>query len=103
MREAAKLMILDASQTTPEVAMTLGVDKGYDTAEFVQALQALGVAPHVARNMSNRRSAVPDEVAASDGCKRSIGKLEHGGVQPGADAHPGYSAPIVRARGSKWA
>ena len=66
-REAAKAMIGDARQANPTGALTLGADKGYDAAEFVEALQELGVAPHIAQNTSNRRSAVPDDVAASAG------------------------------------
>lgn len=66
-REAAKTMINDARQANPEGALTLGADKGYDAAEFVEALQEMKVAPHIAQNTSNRRSAVPDAIAASDG------------------------------------
>ena len=46
---------------------TLGADKGYDTRDFVQALQERGIAPHVARNLSGRDSAVSDHIAASKG------------------------------------
>lgn len=67
-REAAKAMIRDARQAAPEQAqVTLGADKGYDAAEFIEALQEMQVGPHVAQNTSGRRSAVPDEVAASAG------------------------------------
>lgn len=66
-REAAKAMIGDARQANPEGALTLGTDKGYDATEFVEALQKMGVAPHIAQNTRHRRSAVPDEVAASEG------------------------------------
>jgi transposase len=66
-REAAKAMIADARQAHPEGEITLGADKGYDAAEFIQALQDMKVTPHVAQNTSNRRSAVPDEIAASEG------------------------------------
>ena len=67
-REAAKVMIADAVQAAAEDAhVTLGADKGYDAAEFVEALQEMKVAPHVAQNTTNRRSAVPDDVAATDG------------------------------------
>lgn len=67
-REAAKAMIGDAVLAAADSAqVTLGADKGYDAAEFVEALQAMKVIPHVAQNTSNRRSAVPDEVAASAG------------------------------------
>lgn len=66
-REAAKAMIADAVHAAPETAqVTLGVDKGYDAKEFVEALQAMKVAPHIAQNTSNRRSAVPDEIAGTE-------------------------------------
>ena len=67
-REAAKAMINDARQAAAEGAqVTLGADKGYDAAEFIEALQAMKVVPHVAQNTSGRSSAVPDEIAASAG------------------------------------
>jgi transposase len=37
---------------------TLGVDKGYDSAEFVADCRQLGVTPHVAQNQAGRRSAI---------------------------------------------
>lgn len=39
-------------------AITLGADKGYDAADFVEELRAINVRPHVARNTSGRRSAI---------------------------------------------
>ena len=66
-REAAKVMIADACQVTPAATLTLGADKGYDAAEFIEALQEMKVIPHVAQNTTNRRSAVPDEIASSEG------------------------------------
>ncbi len=67
-REAAKVMIADAVQAAPEDAqVTLGADKGYDAAEFVEALQEMKVIAHIAQHTSGRRSAVPDEVAQSAG------------------------------------
>ncbi|MFN9708082.1 MAG: hypothetical protein ACK542_02950, partial [Burkholderiales bacterium] len=36
-------------------------------AEFIEALQEMKVTPHVAQNKSNRASAVPEEIAATDG------------------------------------
>ena len=38
--------------------LTLGADKGYDTAEFVAQLRSLNVTPHVAQNNSRRKSAI---------------------------------------------
>ncbi|MDP3651669.1 MAG: IS5 family transposase [Rhodoferax sp.] len=67
-REAAKVMITDAKQVADEEAqITLGADKGYDAAEFVEALTEMKVLPHVAQNTSNRKSAVPQDIAGSDG------------------------------------
>src|SRR5829696_5993398 len=39
-------------------AVTLGADKGYDAADFVEELRTISVRPHVARNTSGRRSAI---------------------------------------------
>lgn len=39
-------------------AITLGGDRGYDAADFVEELRALNVRPHVAQNTSRRRSAI---------------------------------------------
>lgn len=65
-REAAKAMINDARQANPDAELTLAADKGYDAGEFIEALQEIEVVPHVAQNTSNRRSAVPDAIAASE-------------------------------------
>jgi transposase len=96
-REAAKAMIADACQSHPDhtgqnrgiapraeedqsaseaelATITLGADKGYDAQEFVQALDKLGVAAHVAQNKSGRRSAVSDQVAATPGYAISLQK-----------------------------
>jgi hypothetical protein len=46
---------------------TLGADKGYDTADFVDGVRALGVTPHVAQNTANRRSAIDGRTASHHG------------------------------------
>ena len=68
-REAAKVMINDARQALddPTREITLGADKGYDAAEFIEACKAMKVTPHVAQNKSGRQSAVPDAIAQSEG------------------------------------
>jgi transposase len=68
-REAAKAMINDARQAlgNEECEITLGADKGYDAKEFIDACQAMKVTPHVAQNKSRRNSAVPDEIAQTEG------------------------------------
>jgi transposase len=75
-REAAKAMINDARQAhdDPEANITLGADKGYDAAEFVEALIEMHVVPHLARNQSGRRSAVSDEIAGTQDYARSLQK-----------------------------
>lgn len=71
-REAAKAMIQEARQVNAEAALTLGADRGYDAAEFIAELQSMEVAPHVAQHTSGRRSAVPDEIAGSEGYRASL-------------------------------
>lgn len=68
-REAAKAMINDARQALgdDDCEITLGADKGYDAKEFIDACQAMKVTPHVAQNKSGRNSAVPDEIAQTEG------------------------------------
>jgi transposase len=66
-RQAAKQMIADVRQATPDAQITLGADKGYDAAQFIAELHQMKVTPHVAQNTSGRKSAVPDEIAATDG------------------------------------
>ena len=40
------------------IAITLGADKSYDAAHFVEELRAMNVRPHVAQNTNRRRSAI---------------------------------------------
>ncbi|HVA16723.1 MAG TPA: IS5 family transposase [Candidatus Dormibacteraeota bacterium] len=54
-REAALAMI---GELPDGARVTLGGDKGYDTADFVAACRAMNVTPHVAQNTTNRRSAI---------------------------------------------
>ena len=67
-REAAAAL----SERLPEGA-TLGADKNYDAEAFVEGLKARGIKPHVAingavsTNGKVRKTAVPDDVAASLG------------------------------------
>jgi len=55
-REAAKTMVMNLPRTTRRI--TLGGDKGYDTATFVEELRSLNITPHVAQNDTNRKSAI---------------------------------------------
>jgi len=54
-REAA-ISLLEALPGADRI--TLGADKAYDTADFVERLRSLNVTPHVAQNNRARRSAI---------------------------------------------
>lgn len=67
-REAAKAMIGKvATQSKCKANITLGADRGFDAAKFIEHLQQLKVQPHVVQNTSRRRSAVPGHIARSAG------------------------------------
>jgi hypothetical protein len=55
-RAAAEAMIVRHSPGARR--LTLGADKGYDASAFVADLRALNVTPHIAQNLSGRRSAI---------------------------------------------
>lgn len=54
-RDAALTLI---KPRTGDARLTLGADKAYDTADFVESLRDVQVTPHVAQNMTNRSSAI---------------------------------------------
>jgi IS5 family transposase len=47
--------------------VTVGADRGYDTAGFVKQLRQMKVTPHVAQNDSNRSSAVDARTTQHEG------------------------------------
>jgi len=51
--------------------VTLGADKGYDAADFVEELRTINVRPHVARNTSGRRSAIDRRTTRHPGYAKS--------------------------------
>src|ERR1700730_6094237 len=57
---AERLAALDMVQQVADrpCAVTLGADRGYDAADFVEGLRGMNVRPHVAQNTSGRRSAI---------------------------------------------
>jgi len=57
---AERLAALDMIQAFADrpVAITLGADKSYDAADFVEELRTMNVRPHVAQNTHGRRSAI---------------------------------------------
>ena len=52
-------------------AVTLGADKSYDAADFVEELRTINVRPHVARNTSGRRSAIDRRTTRHSGYAKS--------------------------------
>jgi len=61
-REAAKVLVRGLRP-----GATLGADKGSDAIEFVTALRAAGITPHVAYHPSHRRSALDEETSRTLG------------------------------------
>lgn len=68
-REAA-LRMLDRLPRRKQ-RLTLGGDKGYDTQEFVSELRQRRVTPHVAQNLSGRRSAIDGRTTGHGGYRVS--------------------------------
>ncbi len=67
-RAAALEMVGPLAQTR---RVTLGVDKAYDSRDFVGALRVLQVTPHVAQNTSNRSSAIDGRTTRHAGYEAS--------------------------------
>ncbi len=63
-REAA-LAMLDEIGGSHRI--TLGADKGYDAADFIEGLRARGVTPHVAQNDTYRKSAIDERTTRHEG------------------------------------
>ena len=67
-REAALAML----ERSVRGRATLGADRAYDTRDFVAAVRARGVTPHVARNERGRRSAIDGRTTRHPGYGRSL-------------------------------
>jgi IS5 family transposase len=52
-------------------AITLGADKGYAAADFVNELRSMNVRPHIARNTSGRRSTIDRRTTRHQGYSAS--------------------------------
>lgn len=71
-REAALAMVKKVARKKGQKRrITLGADKGYDTQEFVEALQELKVTPHVAQNNTSRASTIDGRTTRHEGYKVS--------------------------------
>ena len=70
-REAAKVML--ERRPAPRHAdrpITVGADRGYDVAEFIEALQDMNMVPHVAAKTQG--SAVPEAIKETEGYAVSL-------------------------------
>jgi IS5 family transposase len=67
-REAAAEMVQNIPGTR---RVTIGADKGYDTGGFVATLRSLQATPHVARNDTNRKSAIDGRTTRHPGYEAS--------------------------------
>lgn len=52
-------------------AITLGADRGYDAADFVEELRTMNVCPHVAQNTRGRHSAIDRRTTRHPGYAKS--------------------------------
>jgi transposase len=71
---AERLAALDMVQHWADrpCAITLGADRGYDAADFVEELRGMNVRPHVAQNVSGRRSAIDKRTTRHPGYAKSL-------------------------------
>ncbi len=70
--------------------LTLGADRGYDSADFVRDLRQACVTPHVARKTRIRRSTVAPRDTRATPCPRSIAS---GSRSPSAGARLSEASP----------
>ena len=70
---AERLAALDMVQHIADrpCVVTLGADRGYDAADFVEELRGMNVRPHVAQNTSGRRSAIDKRTTRHPGYANS--------------------------------
>jgi transposase len=61
--------LMDRIARKPHV--TLGADKGYDSADFIASMRELGVTPHVAQNNTRRKSAIDARTTRHSGYRLS--------------------------------
>lgn len=59
-RDAATVLLAGQADRTPGRRRTVGADKAYDTADFVDWARALGATPHVTQNLARRGGSAID-------------------------------------------
>jgi len=76
--------------------ITLGADKGYDTAGFVAELRKLGVTPHVSQNKNGRRSAIDGRTT------RHVGYRISQALRPMIERVPAWLKNVAGQRKTKY-
>jgi transposase len=72
-RDAAVIMLDRTGRVSPGRRRTVGADKLFDTAEFVEVARGLGVTPHVAQNLTRTGgSAIDARTTRHDGYAMSL-------------------------------
>jgi transposase len=72
-RDAAVIMLDRTGRASPGRRRTVGADKLFDTAEFVEVARGLGVTPHVAQNLKRTGgSAIDARTTRHDGYAMSL-------------------------------
>jgi transposase len=100
----AALVLIEKRAERPG-RITLGADKGYDAADFVNELRSMNVTPHIAQNTAGRRSAIDGRTTRHPGyavSQRSRqahrGRLRLGQGDRAVATHPG-AGPRARRHG----
>ncbi len=70
----AALLLTEELAGEQKRKLTMGADKAYDRADFVQTVRELAVTPHVAQNNKNRKSAIDGRTTRHAGYKISLAK-----------------------------
>ncbi len=67
----AALAMIEPRADRPR-SITLGGDKNFDVEDFINELRSMNVTPHVAQNISNRRSAIDGRTTRHPGYATSL-------------------------------
>ncbi|MFY8154550.1 MAG: transposase, partial [Hyphomicrobiales bacterium] len=71
-RMAAVEMVKGVTSASGTRRVTVGADRGFDARDFVEDMRELGATPHVAQNMSGRRSSIDGRTTRHPGYAISI-------------------------------
>ena len=101
-RDLAQVMLADLPGRH---RITVGGDKGFDTAGFVAALQKLNATPHVAQNTSNRCSAIgrPDHPPSRLCREPADPQADRGRVRLDQGNRPAAACPASRQAAGRLA